>query len=474
MMPHRTRMAVGSWILLYLMQCLVFRVAADEPAKPFDKKEIGDLRVVANREVKAGTEKFYVLQATDKREIRDYVTKAFKIEKAWPVDIAGYLQNMVNLEKGFVSYVTPPVNPGEDPKRPGWVVVTAPDFMIPGIEEVVKSLDYTGFEFNLGDYSSVLKLKNRRPSDIAALLKNAAILSAQATVLPDDITNQIYVADGGAAMEDAFDMIKALDSPVPQVLIEAQIVEIEEGQTRKLGLDWEAWKNTLPANMDAIVNYARGKADQSALAGNGTPLASVNMQGISPQALAQFIEHLTNTGRAHVLSRPRVVAVNGKTAEISSLEMIPFTTIAQPNTDKSLNTPLGRERVDAQAEVGLRMTVTPLIGAETINLNIDAQLSSLVGYSRDDRPIISRRHTTSDATLRSGETFVLGGLSREWVVKEIKGFPVLKDVRGIRYFFGKEIESKRRSEVLILIKPTCVRPDANQPKGADQKIANGR
>jgi len=265
--------------------------------------------------------------------------------------------------------------------------VTAPDFMMPGIEDVVKSLDYAGFEFNLGDYSATHKIKNRRPSETANLLKNAAVLSAQATVLPDDAINILYVADGGAAHEDAMDMIKAFDAPIPQVLIEAQIVEIEEDETRKLGVDWEAWKNALPVRLDGTFNSGNTAAA-------GVAKSSISFAGASPQALAQFIEHLTNTGRAHVMSRPRIVASNGKVAEISSVDVIPYTTIAQPSRDKSANDANGRERVDAQEEVGLRLTVTPLAGAKTINLTIDAQLSSVVGFARDDRPILSRRRAT--------------------------------------------------------------------------------
>jgi len=104
----RTRWrGTGSAACIVIALCLFHsfsHTAAAQPSVPFKKDVVGDLQVRANRDVKATTDKFYVLQATDKREIRDYITRAIKVEKAWPVDIAGYLQNMVNLEKGFVFY----------------------------------------------------------------------------------------------------------------------------------------------------------------------------------------------------------------------------------------------------------------------------------------------------------------------------------------------------------------------------------
>ena len=106
-------------------------------------------------------------------------------------------------------------------------------------------------------------------------------------------------------------------------------------------------------------------------------------------------------GKAEGLSSPTVVAMNGQEATIASLDNINYKAFSEKT-----------ETLDKQAQTGVALTITPTIGEETITLDIEAEVNSVVGWSSGGLPIVNTRSTSANVVLESNELFTLSGLKK--------------------------------------------------------------
>jgi type II secretory pathway component GspD/PulD (secretin) len=245
--------------------------------------------------------------------------------------------------------------------------------------------------------------------------------------------------------------IEEFDVPPEMVRIDANIVEVEMNDDFNFGLALEAWKEALPEAVDMQLDFAQSKdrADLNMEPGSWAQYAaqSISIQGMRPKAMANFINYLVRTGKAKVLSRPTVVAMNGQEATIASLDKVSYKAYSTPDT------PLNK-----QSDVGVALTITPTIGSQTLSLAIDASVNSLVGWTSANDPIINTRSTTANVVLQDGELFSLSGLRKDVVTKQDERVPILGSTPLIGYLFRHEIDVKTTSEIVVLLTPHKVTP----------------
>jgi type II secretory pathway component GspD/PulD (secretin) len=216
------------------------------------------------------------------------------------------------------------------------------------------------------------------------------------------------------------------------------------------GLDWDAWKAALPESVDMTLDFQKIKNNaQDVAIGNPTGTArmaasSINLNGMKPQALANMLNYLIRKGKAKVLSRPAVVAMNRQRATIASVDRIGYTTESQ---------------ADKQAEVGITLTITPTIGSDTMSLAITANVNSLMGWGKNNSPLINTRSTTANVVLKDGEMFSLSGLRKDAMAKEDERIPFFGSIPLLGYFFRHEVDVKRTYEIVVLLTPKKVTPE---------------
>ena len=391
-----------------------------------------------------------------KRDI-DYLIKAYRLKtKGIAAEVAQYLRTVVNKADGKVEVSVNTKTTDEV------LLVTAPEYQFPYVEAVIAALDHQGTKYyedgtKLGAY----KAKNRLASELGALAVQA-LASKDAIAYADDRVNTIYYADSPSYFDGTLETFKSFDVPPEQVRIEAQIVEIELDNDFNFGLALEAWKEALPENVDLQLDFAqsKGRADLNASPDSWARYAaqSVLIQGMRPKAAANFINYLVRTGHAKVLSSPTVVAQNGRQATISSLDTIAYKSYTSP--DKPLS---------KQGSIGISLTITPVIGSDTLQLSINATVSSLVGWGSGNDPLINARATTADVVLKDGELFTLSGLRKDTLAKEDERVPVLGAIPLVGYFFRHEIDVKKSSEIIVLLTPHKVTP-ANSAEERERSL----
>jgi type II secretory pathway component GspD/PulD (secretin) len=388
------------------------------------------------------------VKVIDSKDDTDFICKIYKLKsKDVAAEIASYLRTPVAKENGEVN-VSVNLKTGDE-----YIIITAPIFQFAYLETVIATLDQEGTAFyEDGTSIGAFKLKNRLASQVAPLV-NEILKSKDGDSYGDDAINKVYYYDSPSYYEATLKYVAEFDVAPDMVRIEANIVEIEMDDDFNFGLALEAWKEGLPESVDMQLDFAqsRDRADLNMNPGSWAQYAaqSVIIQGMRPKAMANIINYLIRTGKAKVLSRPTVVAMNGQEAKIESLDKIAY---------KAYSTP--EEPLNKQADVGISLTITPTIGSETLSLAIEAYVNSLVGWNSAGDPVINTRSTTANVVLEDGELFTLSGLRKDSITKQDERVPVLGSIPLVGYVFRHEVDVKRTSEIVVLLTPHKVTPKA--------------
>ncbi len=404
----------------------------------------------------------------------NYVTRVYEVHNTPAIHIQSYLLRSLAYEGGVAEVMGETGIKTPDGKETQFLFVTAPDFMVPGIDDFVKKCDTAGFKFYDGtgkDFgggagAQQYIAKHRTASELKAILGSTELGNIGAFLFPpfaDDSTNSIYVVDNPSEMADNMAALAMFDKPPLQVELEVNIYEINEGDRGKLGLDWDSWKRFTIGAM----NY-ESPTDNQVLFKDNTDVYS-SLLTMDARVFADFINFTVQTGTTKVITSTRITMVNSEDvagglsggargaatanpAVIESIVSLPFTTV-QDDIGPT-NAPNARNEVLETAFEGVRVEILPFIGTESITLQVAATVNSLVGYSKDtDVPIISTRNVNSVLNVRDGQPVVLGGLDKTNSVKSRVGVPYLKDIPILGYLFGKESKDTTKSKVLISIKP---------------------
>jgi hypothetical protein len=235
--------------------------------------------------------------------------------------------------------------------------------------------------------------------------------------------------------------VKQLDVPVPQIVLEALVVELSRDSNKETGIDWAV------AGDNASVSLVNG-TDAFAGAARYTTVSEQNFTSITAA-----LKLLVSNGKAKVRSRPRVATLNGMTATIDvSLEEF-FSIITDVN-----GTYLRTELQSVKSGVVLKMA--PQVGGDgDITVHVDTEVSDVVSRSNEiagtqnTLPVIRRRKAESFIRVKSGESIVIGGLIESQVRDEVKRVPVLGSIPVLGALFTSKKASTVENEVIIFIKP---------------------
>ncbi|HXO22404.1 MAG TPA: type IV pilus secretin PilQ [Thermoanaerobaculia bacterium] len=290
---------------------------------------------------------------------------------------------------------------------------------------------------------------------VASLLKagQAGLLSQRGTVIVDTRTNTLIIKELPNFLDTVIAVIEQLDTPEPQVMIEARIIETTKHFNRDLGIRWSfegisdaAHGNTtglvFPNNADLKGNVEVGVAHNDIL---NLKLGNV----LNTFTLDAALQAAENEGLIHILSAPKVATLNNHPAEIQSGLQIPIQTIA--------NNTVTVQFVNAT----LRLAVTPQVTAEgTILMDIDIskrepQLAFLVPGATN-APIATKDARTK-LVVRDGGTAVIGGIYKVTSNESQDRIPGLANIPILGNLFKNKSKSEDNEELLIFITPRVIK-----------------
>jgi len=311
-----------------------------------------------------------------------------------------------------------------------------------------------------------------RASELLAKVKPQ--VSKFAKLDSDDRTNVLIVKDLPQNIESLKKLVARLDTATPQVLIEARIVEVDTTFTRELGVQWGG---NYTGNSGGTQYGIGGMGTTAINAGTTTPYSvtapaapnyAVNLPaavgagsggGIAFGILRDnlrldlALSALESSGKAKIVSSPKVVTVDNKEALIEQGTQIPYSTVSASGTNTQF--------IDAT----LSLKVTPHITPDgRVSMKLEAKNDSQGETSATGQPAINKKKATTEVLIGDGDTTVIGGILQISRTESMNGLPWLSKIPVLGFLFRKDTNTARNRELLIFITPKILKPEPIQPK----------
>ena len=315
--------------------------------------------------------------------------------------------------------------------------------------------------------SKVFFLNFPTAKDLEPVLKSK--LSKNGTIASDEKSNAIIVNDTANNIDEIEQLIKTLDIPPLQVLLEAKIIDVKLDNHLQFGIDTTLYRtdqtyksplsltsNLLPNTNTSVTSAASllqpqvgyTQAFSPGLLSAGGVGSGLRVSLLSDNMNIQaYVEALKTDTNAKILTNPRLVVINNKEATIDIIEEVPYS--SQSTT--GIGTGVVSTTV-AFKEVGIKLKVRPQINRDgTIILDISPEQSSIVSIASDGTPTVYTSKTNTTFMMENGETAVIGGLVKEEDTKTEYKVPLLGDIPILGNLFKKYDKEKIRTELTVII-----------------------
>ena len=393
---------------------------------------------------------------------------------------------------------------GLDMRKNGNVVLVAPRE-----ELALKEKQQLESQAQIGDLEPLqtesFQLNYAKASDMQRLITlggaNAAsggggaqgtVLSRRGVAIVDPRSNILFIQDTPSKLEEIRRMVRQIDVPVRQVLIEARVVVAGDSFSRQLGVRFGAQtaitfnrgryalgqggslatQPVVRTEGERLIRETRTQtpfeaASGLASVGYSTPeQLNVNLPVTSPAG--QLALTLINLGsgnlvnlelsaletdnRGKVVSSPRVITADNQKAHIEQGTEIPYVTPGSANSPATVSF----------KKAVLRLDVTPQITPDnriimTVEVRKD-QVGQFVQLGGGFQvPSIDTRNVTTQISVNNGDTAVIGGIYEETLRNEVDKVPWLGDLPLVGYLFKTTLKSSEKTELLIFLTPRVVK-----------------
>ena len=311
---------------------------------------------------------------------------------------------------------------------------------------------------------------------VSTLDTSESILSERGNVTADARTNQLIIKDTADNLTKIRALVRQLDKPVRQVLIESRIVIASNDFTRELG-------SRLSLNRPQSVKKLRDKTPLQTLNGQTTEFSEVS-SGSSTQSLDALVDLASTAaagsggafgltllkagdylldlelsaaqieGRGEIISTPRLITADHTKASIKQGVEIPYQVYTASGGGSISNIQF--------KEAVLQLDVTPSIAPDD---NVLMQLSikkDAKGQDTTAGPTIDKREIETTAQVGNGDTVVLGGVFEGTRGGTTQKVPFLGDLPGLGFLFRRNTVSDSKRELLIFITPRILKEKARQ------------
>ena len=162
-------------------------------------------------------------------------------------------------------------------------------------------------------------------------------------------------------------------------------------------------------------------------------------------------------GNGRIISKPRIAAQSGSTAKIITGDALPILTAI---TLSGVN---GVSQQVQYVNVGVTLQIAPRVSNDGyVSSHVFCVVSSVTGFSQG-YPTISQREAETSATVRDGDSFVIGGLSQEDVINTHTKVPLLGDIPLLGQAFRKDSKTQSKTELYIVVTPHIVHRAGARP-----------
>jgi len=310
-------------------------------------------------------------------------------------------------------------------------------------------------------------------------------------------TNSLVITAPQDMMNALLDVIAQLDIRRAQVLIEALIVEMSEGDGVNLGVQWGSldsgsviqYGNTGASIGNVMVGLEEAKDKTTTeyyydSAGNRHPYDSTEsgdygtlaaaLSGLNGAAVSiamgdwtALLSAVSSDSNSNILSSPSITVMDNGEASFIVGEEVPVITgsAASSNNENPFQT------VDRK-EVGIKLKVVPQINeGDSVQLKIEQEVSNVLGANGAVDVRFGKRQLNTSVMVQDGQMLVLGGLIDERALESESKVPLLGDIPFLGYLFKSTSTQVEKKNLMVFIKPTIIR-DGMTADGLTQRKYN--
>jgi type IV pilus assembly protein PilQ len=309
----------------------------------------------------------------------------------------------------------------------------------------------------------VFYVRNLQATELMTALRQ--YLSPRGLMQISQGTNALIVRDTESKIGVMKQLVDGLDLEVPQVQIEARIVQADTTYSRSLGVQWGV-QNVNQVGSTGVANFKSGVVgpfggqvsdflvNLPATVGglSSTPGVGFTIGKTDGALLDVRLSAGELLGLSKVIAAPKVTTLDKREAKISQGESIPFQTTSLQGTQTTF--------VDANLELNVTPQITsrdPKEIGKTIQLKVRATRNAVGARSNPAGPSIDRREANTQVTIRDGETMVIGGVFIDSQNNGVAGIPYLSRVPVLGWLFKQKTESVAKQELLIFLTPSIIK-----------------
>jgi len=301
-------------------------------------------------------------------------------------------------------------------------------------------------------YTEIVSVNYSNASEYKGII--SSVLSERGKIQVEKRTNSFIISDTNSGIKRAKELLAKLDKPIPQVEIEARIVEVFDTNNMNIGIQWGGqYSETTASNFPGTINV-KGNTATTGPSGSGylVNLPVGNPAGALSLALGSIVGNynldvalsaLETQNKVKTVSSPRITTLNNQEAEIKS-------------GSTAIIVPTGDNTETEEVDVGIKLNITPQITPNNmIFLNIEVEKSTL-GQVTANTATTEEKKASTQVLLENGETTVIGGIYENSETSTVQGVPFFQNIPFLGWLFKSKQKIVDKKELMVFITPKVV------------------
>ena len=267
-------------------------------------------------------------------------------------------------------------------------------------------------------------------------------------IVADDMKNSLVIMASERDYDRVLRLLQTIDVAANQVMIEAAIAEVTLNDELQYGVEWALQRGAGNTQFTNVVNSGL----TAAMPGFSYAFKAAN--------IASTLSALNSITDVNVISTPSLMVLDNKTATLQIGDQVPITTQTAANTATS-NVAIVNSI--SMRDTGVILSVTPRVNENgRVQLDIEQEVSGVVKTttSNIDSPTIQQRRVKTTVVVNDGEVLALGGMIQDQVSRTSARIPIVGDIPVLGKAFGSNGDTKKKTELVILITPRVSRDRA--------------
>ena len=306
----------------------------------------------------------------------------------------------------------------------------------------------------------IIELKYADAMEVKELLSD---LSKQIQV--DVSGNKLLINTSPRKIAEIKEVVKEIDVPAIQVLLETRLIEVAMDIDEKLGIDWSKlgkYTSILGENAEALSEGAGSVVPDPGTLGTlpvTAPFNRLNEDNLIPGKFSRqmtafnvTLDFLLKNNKADILADSKLVTLNGREATIKMVDIVPYILSSGG---------VGGQVQVQREEVGIKLSVLPSVNTDgDITVKVEPEVASIFEFIGPDKniPRVKSRSSSTTIRVRDGESIIIGGLISKDRKNTVYKFPLLYKIPwlGKKFFTSTDLVD-RKTDLIIQITPSVLK-----------------